>query len=177
MSNENLESVIKATGIVKLLNEEVINFSNQRFENIKSDNNQFRNYVNYHSYHKSCVRNLKAFEKIKQLNLHIERLLEENLELKDEIVNLQSSIDSFDDELNNLETDYRSSLETSRSNLIRLEEEVKVLNKPLIIDLELTNFSLPTISLLILLFISLWKNFLTLSNDNQALKQLSQRNK
>lgn len=118
--------------------------------------NQFKDFIKPSTYKKSNNRILKLLRKLDALNLSQQSLLEENIKLKIDLNNLNSSFDNLDDEINNLEVNF------------------KALPKPLIVDLELTKFSTSTIFIINSFIHSLWKNFLTLSNDNKALKWLSQ---
>ena len=142
-------------------------------QQISYKNNQFKNDVSLSVYQEICNKNLKLLklldkvnnenlgltERIEYLTNLLNNLDNENLNLKENVKFLNNSLDNLDLDLNNLEVNF------------------KALNKPLIIDLELTNFSIPILSLLALLFISLLKNFLTLKNDDKELKLSLQGNK
>lgn len=119
--------------------------------------NQFKDNVNYSAYLQICNKNLKLLRQIDKLNnenlkINNEKLElnKENLILIEEIKNLNNLIDNFHIDLNKLEADY------------------KALNKPLKIDLELTNFSISTIVILLILFISLSSNFITLKKHKKT---------
>ena|ERR1700744_1706520 len=114
--------------------------------------NQFKDDISPSLYEEICQSNLKLLRKLDSLNLSQQILLEENVKLKNDLDNLNNNLEIIEIEVDSLEEIFRT------------------LNKPLNINLELTNFSIPTISLLVLLFVSLLKHFLILKEINKELK-------
>jgi len=126
----------------------------------KQRDNQFKDNIKNSLYQEICNKNLKLLRQIDKIN-------NENLDLTEKINYLTNLLDNLD------------------LDLKKMEDDFKALNKPLIIEPELINFSnlsdekaltfsIPTITILFLSLTSLLKYFLTLRNDYKSLKTLFQ---